>query len=108
MSNMKEQMQMVAFQMIASVGTAKSMYIDSMKKAREGDFEAAEDLIKEGYKMQVEASHLHLELVQKEASGMDLPFSLILMHAEDQMLTNESFKIMAEEILFLHKKTTNC
>lgn len=101
---MLEQMQMVAFQIIATVGEAKSLYMEGIYLAKDKEFEKAEEKIKEGERVFAQAHTLHFELVQKEASGEELPFSLMLMHAEDQMLTTETLKIFAEEIISLRKE----
>lgn len=45
MEDMNE-LQMTCFEIISYVGTAKSMYINAVQKAKEGDFDAAEELIK--------------------------------------------------------------
>ena len=42
-----EGMELVSFQIIASVGAAKSMYMEAMKAAQEFDFEKAEKLIED-------------------------------------------------------------
>lgn len=104
MENTKEQMQMLAFQIIAYVGEARSKYIEAVKVAKNCDFEQAKEIIEEGRALHAKASHLHLDLVQKEALGEDLPFSLLLMHAEDQMLTNECFKFTCEELIEVYAK----
>ena len=44
------------------------------------------------------------DLVQKEAAGEDAKMSLILAHAEDQMMSTEVFKVLAEEMIELYKK----
>lgn len=46
----------------------------------------------------------HTDLVQKEAAGEDAKMSLILAHAEDQMMSMEVFKVLAEEMIELYKK----
>ena len=43
-----EGLELTAFQIIAAVGTARSSYIEAIQKAKEGDFEEAERLVKEG------------------------------------------------------------
>ena len=101
---MKEKMQEIGFQMIAQVGMAKSSYIEAMYFSRDKKFEEAEAKIKEGDDFFKEAHHLHFDLVQKEAQGEDLPFSILFMHAEDQLLNTETIKIMAEEIITLRKE----
>ncbi len=104
---MKEEMQTVAFQIIAAVGEAKSLYVEAMYAAREKDYEKADKLMKDGEAAYSNAHHFHFELIQKEANGEDLPFSILFMHAEDQMLTTETVKLMAEEIIVLRKELNN-
>ena len=79
MEDMNE-LQMTCFEIISYVGTAKSMYINAVQKAKEGDFDAAEELIKQG----------------------DAP--LILLHAEDQMAGTETMRVMATELIEVHKQ----
>lgn len=97
-------MQEVAFQMIATVGTAKSLYMEAVYLSRESKFDEAAEKVKEGDEVFASAHMLHFELVQKEAEGTELPFSLLLMHAEDQMLTSEVVKLMALEVIELRKE----
>jgi PTS system cellobiose-specific IIA component len=101
---MKEKMQETAFQIIAAVGTAKSSYVEAMYLAREKEYDKAMEKIKEGDEIFNTAHHYHFELVQLEANGETLPFSIIFMHAEDQLLSTETIKLMAEEIIFLRKE----
>lgn len=103
---MLEEMQAVAFQIIAQVGQAKSLYVEAMYLSREGKFDEASSKIKEGDEAFNTAHHAHFDLVQREASGEELTFSLLLMHAEDQMLTTETLKILALEIIELRKEGT--
>ena len=93
---MDEEMEMICFQIISCVGTAKSCYVNSIAKAEEGDFEAAEELIKQGDEAYNGGHEVHMKLLQAEASGAGkktLP--LLLLHAEDQMASAETCKLMA-------------
>lgn len=100
-------MQEIAFQMIATVGTSKSLYMEAVYLSRAGKFEEAAVKLKEGDELFGDAHTLHFELVQKEAEGEELPFSILLMHAEDQMLTTEVIKLMAVEVIELRKEIKN-
>ena len=104
---MKEKLQMAAFQIIANVGTAKSCYVEAMYLAREGKFDEARKKIKEGDEVYSLGHHHHFEFVQKESQGEDIPFSIIFMHAEDQLLCTETIKLMAEEIIVLREEIKN-
>lgn len=99
-----DDMELVCFQLITAAGSAKSNYIEAIQKAKEGSYEEAKRLISEGDEMMKQGHHPHTELIQKEAAGEDVKMSLILTHAEDQMMSTETFKIMAEEMIELYKK----
>lgn len=98
-----ENMELISFQIISAVGTAKSMYIEAIQEAKAGNFDAADALIKEGATVFLDGHKAHASLIQKEASGEKVEFSLLLMHAEDQLMNAETTKIMAEEIIELYR-----
>ena len=97
-------MELIGFQIISTVGTAKSMYVEAIQEAKKGNFEEADRLMAEGAKIFIEGHQAHASLIQKEASGEKVEFSLILMHAEDQLMTTETFKIVAEELIEIHRQ----
>lgn len=99
-----EEMELVYFGIIAAVGTARSCFIDAIREAKEGNFEVAEEKMAEGNQFFLQGHKEHSKLVQKEASGEKLDFSLILVHAEDQMMSAEGFKILAEEFIDVYKR----
>ncbi len=106
--NELEKMQTIAFQIIADVGSAKAMYLEAIRVAKEeNDFEAAKQFINDGVELATKAHSHHFEIVQNEANGQVVPFSIMLMHAEDQLLTTEVIKMMAEEVIDLHKKISD-
>ncbi|MDO4269320.1 MAG: PTS lactose/cellobiose transporter subunit IIA [Eubacteriales bacterium] len=98
-----EEMERICFQLITAFGGAKSSYIEAIQKAKQGLFEEAETLIAQGDEMMTQAHAPHADLVHKEASGEALRVGLILAHAEDQMMSTEVFKILAEEFIDLYK-----
>lgn len=101
---MNEEKAMVIFQMISAAGAAKSKYIEAISVAREGNFEEAHKIMKEGSECFVEAHRVHAELLSTEATGVNSEVSLLLVHAEDQMMSAETFRTVAEEIIMLYEK----
>ncbi len=97
--------QETAFQIIATVGSAKSQYIEAIQKAKEGDIEGAKALIESGNKDFNEGHTAHLSLLQQSAiDNKNVTFSLILVHAEDQLMQAESFRIIAEDFIDVYEK----
>lgn len=98
-----EELEMMCFEIISSVGTARSMYIEAIQEAKKKNFVEAENLMKEGSEVFLTGHHAHSKLIQNEASGNPTKISLILLHAEDQLMSAEGFKIIANEFIELYK-----
>lgn len=96
--------ELISFQIISAVGTARSMYIEAVQLAKQGKFEEAEQLIKEAEALFVQGHHAHATLIQKEASGEKTQLNLLLIHAEDQLMSAEAFKIIAVEFIDIYKR----
>lgn len=105
-----DNLETVAFQIISNVGSARSCYISAIGAAREGKREEALELMREGKEQFVEGHHIHLDLLSKSAEGeLDLgAWGMLMMHAEDQLMSAEAFGILAEEFIelyaLMHKK----
>ena len=97
-------LELISFQIISAVGTARSMYIEAIQLAKEGKFAEAKEQIVEGEKVFTEGHHAHAQLVQQEANGEKVEFQLLLMHAEDQLMSAEGFKIIATEFIDVYER----
>jgi PTS system cellobiose-specific IIA component len=102
---MMEGLELTAFEIISAVGTARSTYIEAIQKAKVGDFEGARQMIKEGDEMFVQGHHAHAKLLTHEAEhGQGSAVSLIILHAEDQLMSAEGFKTIALEFIDLYER----
>mgnify|MGYP000124378788 CR=1 FL=1 len=113
---MNEKFELSCFQIITYVGTARTHFINAIHCAKEGKYDEAAELIKQGDEafslghnvhadlLAMDAHEVHTSLIQKEASGEKTEFSLILMHAEDQLMSAEAFRILADEFITLYKR----
>lgn len=99
-----EGIELVAFRMISAVGTARSSYIEAIQEAKQGDFAKADERIAEGDEAFNEGHAAHGELLQQEAQGDKTEVNLLLLHAEDQLMSAEGFKIVALEFIDVYKK----
>ena len=99
-----DNLELVCFKIISSVGSAKSMYIEAVEEAKQGNYDRALELIEEGREIFTEGHHAHGDLIQQEATGNGAPINLLLMHAEDQLMNAETIKIMAEELIEVYKR----
>lgn len=104
---MNNDLELKSFEIISNVGSARSYYIEAISFAKKYDFDAAEKSIASGIEAFNAGHKAHSDLVSREASGEKTPFSLILMHAEDQLMSAEGFKIIVIEFVELYKKLYN-
>ena len=97
------EMEQIVFGIISSVGMAKSSFVEAMRAASAGKFEEAEAKMIEGDEYYAKGHDIHVDLVQKEAAEYLSP-GLLLIHAEDQMMSAELVRLMAEENIKLSKR----
>lgn len=99
-----EKIMAVIMGIITHSGDAKSHAMEAIKAAREGDFEKADDSIKQAERAFVEAHHSQTALLTKEAQGQKTEVSLLMVHAQDHLMTSMTFTDLAKEIIFLYQK----
>ena len=99
-----EGLELISFQIISGVGAAKSKYIEAIHCAKAGNFDEAKVKIDEGKKLYNEGHNAHTELIQMEAGGEKIEFNILLMHAEDLLMSADTFSILAEEFIDVYKK----
>jgi Phosphotransferase system cellobiose-specific component IIA len=97
-----EGIELTCFQLISLNGVARSCYLEAIYAAKEGDFQKARELIAEGEVNFLEGHRVHAQLIQQEASGNSVVANLLLIHAEDQLMSAETFKIVAEEFIAVY------
>ncbi len=90
------------FNIISNVGTARSNYIEAIQAVKNEKPEEAKQLMSEGSKAYSLGHKVHMEFIQKEASGDTVIPTLLLIHAEDLMMSAEVFMLMAEEFMSLY------
>ncbi len=102
-----EGIELTCFQIISAVGAARSMYIEAIQEAKHGKTIEAKAMIDEGNTLFQEGHHAHAHLIQSEASGNAVAVNLLLMHAEDQLMSAEGFRVIAEEFIDLYEILAN-
>lgn len=98
-----EGLELISFEIISAVGTARSLYIEAIQAAKKGDFTKADELINEGNEAFTQGHHAHAKLIQEEAGGTPTTMTLLLTHAEDQLMSAEAFKILCSEFIDIYK-----
>ena len=96
----------MALEIITNVGTARSMYVEAVEAAKAGNFEEAHNLVAEGEKIFVNGHHAHADLVNAKIGVEELQYMFLVMHAEDQLMSAETLKIVCDELIDLLENKT--
>lgn len=94
-----EGLELSCFKLISAAGSARSCNIEAIQEAKKGNFEKAEDLMKEGKNHYLAAHNAHSELLQQDLKEENTGGSILIMHAEDQLMSAEMFQILAKEFI---------
>lgn len=98
-----ERMAEIAMGIVTYAGMAKSSYLQGLAAAKEGNYDEADERIKEGDQNFVQAHHAHIGILQEEVTSLAPQISLLMAHAEDQLMGAETIKIMILELIELYK-----
>lgn len=101
---MDEKLFELSFEIIAFAGNAKGIAFQAIEKAREGKIEEARELIKESKTELNKAHNVQTSLIRKEAGGEKNEISIILIHAQDHLMTTMNYQMLAEEIINLYER----
>lgn len=99
----EEQQEMILFGIVASAGTARSLAFEALKAAKEGDYDKADDLMKQSEEASLEAHHQQTALLSKEASGEHTPVDVLLVHAQDHLMTSMLAQELIKELIELYR-----
>ena len=91
-------------EIISSVGQARSLYIEAIQEAKSKHYDRYNELLKQGNELYAKGHRIHQKLVQQEAGGNPVKLNLLLTHAQDQLMSAESFKILCDEFMDLYRR----
>lgn len=96
-----DELDLVVFRIIAAAGTAKGLYAEAVQLAREGKFDQADAKLKEGEDAFLDGHRAHADLL---ACMEETSMNLMIVHAEDQMMAAETYRMSADDMVALLKQ----
>ncbi|SHN34790.1 PTS lactose/cellobiose transporter subunit IIA [Gracilibacillus kekensis] len=104
MSQENEKLQVLSFSIILHSGNAKSFAMEAIKLAKVNNMKEAKEKIEAADQEFVKAHHEQTKLLQDEASGKQVQIPLILVHAQDHLMTAMTVKELAIEMVEMYEK----
>jgi Phosphotransferase system cellobiose-specific component IIA len=92
-------MEEMIMSIILNAGDARSKSLIAFKRAREYKFEEAKKLMKEASESLTLAHKAQTQMIQKEVSGEKQEVSLLMVHAQDHLMTALAIKDMVNEMI---------
>lgn len=99
--NKVEKISEVAMQVITYSGLAKSCYLEAIQAYRKKDSDMYQTLLDQGDSHFTEAHDAHLKILQDEMNLGEPQITMLLAHAEDQLMSAETIKTLIQEIVML-------
>lgn len=100
-------LEIAAMQLVGSAGESKSLCFEALKLAKEGKFNLAEEKILEAKKVFLQAHEVQTELICKEADGEEIKMGVLMVHAQDHLMTSLLARDLIEEMIDLYKIIKN-
>lgn len=98
------ELNLLSMEVILRSGNARSFVFQAVNKASEGDFDQADSLMQEANKQVVIAHKAQTSTLQKEAEGIEIPYSPLFGHAQDTLMTIKTEINLMKEIIKIYKK----
>lgn len=104
MAQSTEEIQMLSFKIILHAGNARSLAMEAIYLAKSYQFKVARKKIEEADEQFAIAHKEQTNLLQAEASGEKNEITVILIHAQDHLMTAMTVKDLAIEMIDMYEK----
>lgn len=94
----------ISMQLIAAAGDAKGCAFDALTEANDGNFEKAEELLKQATAATLPVHKQQMELITATAQGEEVPIDVLLVHAQDHLMNSELAQDLIRELITLYKR----
>lgn len=93
----------ISMTLIAHSGEARRYAFEALQKAKESDIQKSEELLKESEK-EINLAHKgQTELLVREARGEQTPINILLIHAQDHLMTSMVAIDLIKEFILVYK-----
>ena len=100
---MDNETQKIALEIIAYSGEARSVAFSALQAAKNNQFEEANSLMKQAEEIAKKAHKTQTELLINEAQGNKISLDILLIHAQDHLMTCMLAFDLIKELIELYK-----
>jgi PTS system cellobiose-specific IIA component len=96
-------MEEVIFEIILHAGNARAEAYDALRAAQAGDFVKAAEHLQLAEEEVAAAHRAQADMIQQEAQGKKVEITLLMVHAQDHLMTAMAEKNLIENMVEMHK-----
>lgn len=100
----RDELNLVSMQVILHAGNAREAIFQAVDQASNGVFTEVDTLMASANKEIVAAHRAQTDTLQKEAEGIEVPYSPLFGHAQDTLMTVMSEMNVMKEIIKLYQR----
>ena len=100
----EEELQLAAFEIILHSGTARTYVHEAFDAMKESKLEVVEEKLAAADEELLQAHHAQTDLLQKYASGTEIKIEIIMVHAQDHLMTTMTLKEVAIEMMGMYQR----
>lgn len=94
----------VVMGLIINSGQARSLAYTALKQAKQGDFTAAKHAMEQSRIALSDAHRVQTQLIESDEGEGKMKVSLVLVHAQDHLMTSMLARELIAELIELHEK----
>lgn len=99
-----EEIQVAAFEIILNSGNARNTIHKAFAAMRKNDFSNAEQLLNEANEEILQAHKSQTALLKDYAGGKKIEMEIIMVHAQDHLMTTMTLLEVAQEMKYLYEQ----
>ncbi|WP_318364677.1 PTS N,N'-diacetylchitobiose transporter subunit IIA [Enterobacter sp.] len=99
-----DELEEVVMGLIINSGQARSLAYTALKQAKAGDFAAAKETMAHSRTALNEAHRVQTQLIEGDQGEGRMKVSLVLVHAQDHLMTSMLARELIAELIELHEK----
>lgn len=103
MSLISEKIQLLSFEIILYAGNARTLAMEAIPLAKKGKYTLAKEKMAQANEELNKAHTIQTNFLQNEGKGIQTEISILLIHAQDHLMSTITVKELANEMIEMYK-----
>jgi PTS system cellobiose-specific IIA component len=102
-----EELESTVMELIINAGESKSCAMEALRAAKLGEWDKVDELLKQSAEASKRAHDVQTQLIGLDEGEGKVPVNLIMVHAQDHIMTSMLAKEMIQELIEIHRVLQN-